>query len=330
MATARMNFIGNIKSPPVWAADFGGREHIELFPAKIDASAFVDEGGIKVTAAATSADATSITVTALALPINPLNNNLGVGNVLIPKGTTLHFGGKKFATLTADAVLGATSLTVSAIPTAIDVGDVAYYSKHGTKYIKSGKLVGRTLAERDAGTAFGPAAVTDDEIFLTLFDVADANVSDDIELYRHRSTVKENYLPDYTTLSTAADEVQTINIDTIMSGGTISITALSSAGISKTVKVAYNTSWTQTVADIQTALIAALGTAAVACAVVTTNDMTITFSGAGYTGKAQPLVEVDVSAATGPTTADVTRTTAGGTPLLTILRSLYRCIKGQD
>jgi hypothetical protein len=65
----------------------------------------------------------------------------------------------------------------------------------GRKNIPSGTILGRTLAERDAGTGFGPAADTDDEIFVNYFEVTDAAENDDVELYRHGSQIKENFLP---------------------------------------------------------------------------------------------------------------------------------------
>ena len=72
----------------------------------------------------------------------------------------------------------------------------------GKKYVPSGTLVGRTLAERDAGAGFGPATVaTDDEIYLTHRDVADAADSAETEVYRHGKVVKENYLPGFDALA---------------------------------------------------------------------------------------------------------------------------------
>jgi hypothetical protein len=53
----------------------------------------------------------------------------------------------------------------------------------GRKPIASGTLLGRTYAERDAKTGFGPAAATDDEIYLLAFDVTDAVFLPDCELY---------------------------------------------------------------------------------------------------------------------------------------------------
>jgi len=116
---------------------------------------------------------------------------------------------------------------------------------------------------------------------------------------------------DITVTALTVNEVQTVSVNTIMSGGKIGFTAIDKDGVPQTVAVAYNTSWTQTVADIQTALNGALGASAVACAVTATKNMTITFSGTNYAGLPQTEVTVDISAATGPTTATVTTTTAG-------------------
>lgn len=330
-----VQFQGNIRTAPAWAGDFGGREHILPFPAKLDTTQglFLDKGGVPVAVGASAiATATSITVAALAPAVNPSTVLIAQGNVLIPAGTTLQFAadGSKPAMLTADALYGATTLTVAPLLTALAGTETATFSRYGTVLVPSGTLVGRTFTERAANAFFGPAAVTDDEIFPTLFDNVNILFDNTVEMYRPPSVIKENYLPDYTALSTAANEVQTVAVDTIMSAGKIDIQATDSGGAQRDVNVAYNTSWTQTVADIQTALIAVLGTAAIACAVTNTHDMTITFSGTGYAGVAQRPVIVDISAATGPTKVSVTRTTPGGTPLLTKLRSLYRCILGTD
>ena len=74
----------------------------------------------------------------------------------------------------------------------------------GKKRVPSGTLVGRTLAERDAGTGFGVADVAnDDEMFLTARDVGDLEIDNDIEFYRHQRLVKENFLPDWDALDVA-------------------------------------------------------------------------------------------------------------------------------
>lgn len=61
--------------------------------------------------------------------------------------------------------------------------------------LPSGTLVGRTIAERDAGTGYGPAADTDDDIYLLAFDITDASFNPDCDFYRHGGLVKINFLP---------------------------------------------------------------------------------------------------------------------------------------
>lgn len=75
------------------------------------------------------ATATSISVNALSGPL--------------PSGTVLDFGGGKFARLTAAAAAGATSLTVSALPTALAGGETATYL--------GGAKVARVLADAAIG-----------------------------------------------------------------------------------------------------------------------------------------------------------------------------------
>lgn len=74
---------------------------------------------------------------------------------------------------------------------------------NGKKPVPNGTLLGRTFAERDAGTAFGLAVDTDDEFFIVAFDVTDALNNNDVELYRPGMLVKENFLPGWPGLSSA-------------------------------------------------------------------------------------------------------------------------------
>jgi hypothetical protein len=322
--TQRVTFNGNIRSAPVWAGDFGGREHIMPFPAKLNAALFPDSNGAVVTVdtAGAAQGATSIPITALA-PSPFANVILAAGsNVLIPAGTTLDFGGAKFARLTADAANGATSLTVAALPTALVAGDKASFNRYGTVTIPSGTVIGRTLAERDAGTPFGPAVATDDEIYLTMFDVPDARIENDVELYRHGSLVKENFLPDYASMSTAAAEVQTLAFTGSATGGTFTMTYQGAT----TTPLAYNIS----TANLQTALRALPTIGAGNVTVTGTAGTSYVITGAGdLAGTDLDPFTVDPGGLTGGTPADtVVTTTGGGTPLLTRLRQLYRCIKG--
>jgi|GEM_PF-2022607 hypothetical protein len=114
-------------------------------------------------------------------------------------------GGTKQARLTAAAAAAATSLTVDELQFALVDDDAATYAgTTGLKHIPSGTLLGRTIAERDANTAFGPWASGDEEVYLLAFDVSNALVNADCELYRHFGIVKENFLPNWTAAWTAA------------------------------------------------------------------------------------------------------------------------------
>jgi hypothetical protein len=188
---ARITFNDNELTAPRWAGDWLDREHMLPGGAKLLASAFAREDAVVVTLDG-SADvgATSLTVDAL--------------SGAIPSGTLLHFGSGEFARLTAAAAADATSLTVEAIPVALEDGDSATYAGTTAYAVRSGTLVGRTFAERAAGTAFGPWAENDDEVYLVVFDVADVSLNNDVELYRNGSIVKENLLPDFANWAAGA------------------------------------------------------------------------------------------------------------------------------
>ena len=186
---ARIVDSSNQQTGAAWAGDFLDREHLMPGGAKLDASQFLATDGVTaVTTAQALADATSISVSALSGPL--------------PSGTILYFGeSKEFAMLTAAAAAGATSITVQALPQTIESGDSATYAgTTGIKRVVSGTVIGRTYTERDAGTGFGPAAASDDEFYLVAFDVTDAAVNADVELYRPGSIVKETFVPNWSSL----------------------------------------------------------------------------------------------------------------------------------
>lgn len=174
----------------------GGRVVASAFP-------FVDAVTVTVGAAGAAADATEVPVDAISMA-NPASNKSGV---VIPSGTTLDFGGDKFATLTADASIGDTSLTVRALVTALVDNDTATYDgMDRRKPVAAGTLVGRTFAERTAGTGFGApdVATPDDELFLTAFAVQDAAINPDVALLRHDTLIYEDKLPGWAELSATA------------------------------------------------------------------------------------------------------------------------------
>lgn len=203
---ALMIFKGNAITAPKWLGDWGDDDAILAIPARVDPTQFPDDSGVSVTVdtAGAIATATSIPITALTSPQTTVQPLVAAGQVLIPSGSVLSFGivgSGKFAKLTADGKYGDTSLSVEALPTALVSLDKAVFSFGGAEYIQSGRLLGRTYAERAAFTAFGAANVqNDDEIFLMVFDVVNARLNPDCELLRHGRQVKENYLPDYATM----------------------------------------------------------------------------------------------------------------------------------
>jgi hypothetical protein len=186
---AKITVLANQRTAPRWAGDFISDDRLIPGGAKVDPTQFFAEDSVKVNvgAAGAAGNATSVPVDALSGPI--------------PSGTTLHFGSKKFATLTAPAAAGDTAITVEALPTALVQNDNATYPGTKEVSIPSGTLLGRTYAERDASTPYGPAGDSDDEFYLLAFDISDANIINDAELYRHAGIVLENYLPVFSSLS---------------------------------------------------------------------------------------------------------------------------------
>jgi hypothetical protein len=181
---AGVTFTSNTLTPPIWAGDFLSREHLLPGGAKLLASAFLREDAVVVTLNGSAAQgATSVTVDAL--------------SGAIPSGTVLHFNSTEFLITTSAAAAGATALAVEALPVALEDDDTATYTGVGDYAVRSGTLVGRTFAERASGTAFGPWAASDDEVYLVVYDVLNVTTNNDVELYRPNSLVKETFLPDW-------------------------------------------------------------------------------------------------------------------------------------
>jgi hypothetical protein len=183
-----MNNSGPTLGSAEFTNDFLSREHLVPGGAKLDATQFRADDAVLVKLSANAAQgAVAIAFDALTGPV--------------PAGTILWFGGAKFARTTAAAAAGAVGVAVNALPTALVDNDEAWYAGVGLKSVPAGTAVGRTIAERDASTGFGPADAADDEIFLTAFDVEDVDALDDVELIRHHTIIKENYLPGFSSLA---------------------------------------------------------------------------------------------------------------------------------
>lgn len=293
-----------------WAADFIQPSNLLPGGGRADASQFYAQDSVLVeTTAAASSSATSITVKALAGPI--------------PAGTLLDFGGAgtKLAKTTVAAIAGATSLTVVALAANISLGDQARYLGDGTKkkVILSGTLVGRTYAERDARNGFGPYSVTDDEMFIVAYENDNLAISADIDLLKpdQAFAIYEAYLPEWDTLNTAVNEIQVSTITGSMSAGFVSFKNLANGS---SAKVAYNGN----LAACQAALDLIYGSDVVVAS-GTIDALTLTFSATNGAGLAFDKVDVDVSNATGSTSVAISRTRAGGKPILTKLRNAFRC-----
>lgn len=181
--------LGPTRTSPVWTNDFLDRDHLIPGGAKADAAQFFAADAVLVTVAPAGAAAAATSVPVLALP------------GAIPNGTLLDFGTNKFARLTAAAAAGAVTLTVAAIPTALVSLDTARYAGLKPKALQAGTAVGRTIAERDTSTPYGPAAAADDEVLIVAFDVSDLSRVNDIELVRPNVVLKENFLPGFATLA---------------------------------------------------------------------------------------------------------------------------------
>lgn len=168
----------------------GGQVTASLFPG-LDAIRVASPAGA-------AAAATSIPITALTLSAD--GSPLAVGQVAIPTGSLVDFGGAKLAVTTAPVLRGATAIAVRALPTAIAANDIGNYMGVGKRTVPSGTLVGRTLAERDAGGRFEPWAAGDEEVFLTLWD-ADLSMGEEVALLRPNTLIKENYIPGFAAMS---------------------------------------------------------------------------------------------------------------------------------
>ncbi len=185
-----MTTYGPVKTNPVWCQDFLSRDHLIPGGSKVLATAFNAPDAVVVDVGAAGAIATATSVPVLPALSGP-----------IPNGTVLDFGTNKFARLTAAAAAGATTLTVAALPTALVDADIATYPGVSKKSLASGTAIGRTYAERDTNTPYGPADAADDEVYLAAFEVSDLNRINDVELVRYNAVIKENFLPGFTALA---------------------------------------------------------------------------------------------------------------------------------
>ncbi|HEY8743667.1 MAG TPA: hypothetical protein VIU62_11230 [Chloroflexota bacterium] len=153
-----------------------------------------------------SADAATGAVT---LAVEPLDG--AIANAT----TALFAGGTIQARVTTAAAAAATALVVDELQFAIASAATATYGGSGKfkRRVRGGTYVGRTYAERLAGTSFGPVASGDEERYLLAFDVKDLDANDTGAAVAHQIQVKENYLPTWATLSLDATVLAYLRLD---------------------------------------------------------------------------------------------------------------------
>jgi hypothetical protein len=197
---ARVTITDNTLTAPAWAADFLSPDKLIPGGAKVLASAIASGTPYTITVDDATAAQGDVALGVEALP------------VAIAAGTVLDFGEhasgwQMLAMVGADAAAAATSLTVEPLSGAIEDDATAthYDDADGLKPIAAGTVLGRTYAERDAGTGLAPADTTgnDDEIYLVAFDVTDAATNNDVELVKPGATIYENLLPEWSSLTAA-------------------------------------------------------------------------------------------------------------------------------
>lgn len=184
-----VSYTGMTRTAPPFVQDWLSREHVLITGIKLNPALFVRPDQVIVTAdGASTLAAVVLNVAALSGPV--------------PAGTHLYFGTTKSATTTADAITGATTIAVSALPVATVGGETATYTGTAKRFVPRGTFVGRTYAERNNATpvGFGPADSGDDEFFLTIFDCSDIDELPEVEVLRHHSVIWENRLPGFDAL----------------------------------------------------------------------------------------------------------------------------------
>ena len=176
---------------PNWAAEAIGPQNLIPGGARLDADQFSYSDSFVITLAAGAVVAGSSKTLTLTTGLKED----------IPATYTLNFGSGEYFTLSAKAKKGATTM-VGTLAADVEGGETATFGGvSGKKLVKAGTLVGRTYTERDAGTTFGVAEATDDEIYLLAFDTVDAMINPECELLRHNTLVRDHLLPNWSDLS---------------------------------------------------------------------------------------------------------------------------------
>lgn len=188
MAKFEFNNYGSAANK-AFLGDYGDREHVLAGGMKLSTAEPFGSAGeftIKLNDAAAAQGDTTITVDAL--PVD------------LPDNTELNFAGV-IVTLNGAKAAGQTSLTVDALPGDIaDDSEATYDPSVSDKIVPAGTVLGQTYAEKEAGDPIGPAADGDDEVFIT-FNEVNADETDDVDVVRHGTLIKVNFLPVWSGLS---------------------------------------------------------------------------------------------------------------------------------
>jgi hypothetical protein len=187
-------------TPPIWAGEFLSPQRLIPAGGKLNLSEFFPTDSVLVTVSGANAQgATTLNVTALPTPTG------WSSGTIIPNGTTIHFGGDEYATVNDASVLpGDTAITVLALTQALEGGETGRYTGTGKITVPSGTVVGRTFAERDSNTRYGPATTGDEDVFIVAFDEPSIVENDgDVTLVKPGTVIKENFLPGWAGLSAA-------------------------------------------------------------------------------------------------------------------------------
>lgn len=181
---------------PEWTNTVLGPEHLLPSGVMLDPAQFVAPDAVRLTvgSAGAAASATSI----------PLDAPIPTG-LSIPNGTPIDFGGARQAILTAPAAAGESALTVRALGVAIPAGATATYAGLQPRRVRGSTIIGRTYAERDAGTPFGPIADGDEEVYVVAFDLPDVTrvAWATVAMPWAGVTLKENHMYQWPSLTAA-------------------------------------------------------------------------------------------------------------------------------
>ncbi|MBE2224847.1 MAG: hypothetical protein IAF02_25120 [Anaerolineae bacterium] len=185
---AKMLVSNNQISSPAWAGDFISRDHLVPGGANVNPELF---NAANAVAAAVIGDHNA---NAVSVNVAPLSGSIPAGAILRVDRPGV------FARLATPAAEGDVALNVEPLSALINDGSTAIYEGTGKKVVQSGTAIGRTFDERDGGEAFGLADAGDEEIYLVAFENPDVERNPVVELYRHGSVVKENFLPNFASL----------------------------------------------------------------------------------------------------------------------------------